>query len=155
MATTAEKQAVLRRARETLCGRLDAGNVKTLDRDALDAWRAGMKRAREEEPPVAPIAPEPPALDWEKMQAWLDSHIGAAIEKERNWWLDELLPPLLAEVQDQSAIELSYDLRKLNAELAELRALIGEARALLAADRAARGIPGPVLDVPKPATPPN
>jgi hypothetical protein len=69
--------------------------------------------------------------------------------------INELLPEIVAAVQNEASVELSLDVRRLNAELAELRALIGEARAMLAADRAARGIAGPVLDLPKPATPPN
>jgi hypothetical protein len=148
-----EKQAILRRARETLCGKLDAGEWRgpSGERDPLDAWRAGMKKAREE-PPAAASAPEPPAIDWQMMQAWLDSHVGAAIEKERQWLLDELLPQIVAAVQDEASVELSLDVRRLNAELAELRALIGEAQAMLRADR---GIASPVIDLQKPATPPN
>jgi hypothetical protein len=79
----------------------------------------------------------------------------AAIAAERDWWINEALPELVAGIQNEASVELSFDVRRLNCELAELRALIGELRALLAADRAARGIPGPVLDVQKPATPPN
>jgi hypothetical protein len=161
MTTQQERKRIIDAARATLIGRLDAGEQTTSrcrefsgEPDPLAAWQQRRKRDEPEEPPPVP-EPAPAPIDWPKMQAWLDSHVAAAIERERNWWLNEFLPPLLAEVQDQSAIELSYDMRKLNAELAELRAVIGELRALMAADRAARGIAGPVLDLPKPATPPN
>jgi hypothetical protein len=153
-----EKQDILRRARETLLsggrsiGRLDAG-ANALDRDALAQW-SKLRKARQEpeEPPAAPTAPEPP-FDW---AAYIDQRIAAAIEKERDWLLNEMLPELVATLRDEASVELSLDVRRLNCELAELRALIGEARAMVRADRAARGIAGPVLDVPpKPAAPVN
>jgi hypothetical protein len=157
MATTAEKQAILRRARETVLSNVKG--MDALDRDALDAWRALKKARQEDEPPPAASAAEPAPVDWERWQAWIDSHVAAhvnaAIEKERNWWLDELMPELVAHIQQESSIELSQDVRRLNCELAELRASLGELRALMAADRAARGIAGPAIDVPKPATPVN
>jgi hypothetical protein len=156
--TTAEQQKILDEARKTLRGRPGGSVLRDFsegERNALASWSA-LKRAREEqEPPAAASSPEPGTapIDWPTLQAWLDSHMSAAIAAEHAWWIDEALPQLIAMVQDEASVELSLDVRRLNAEIAELRALIGEAQAILRADRAERGIHVP--DVPKPAKPVN
>jgi hypothetical protein len=149
---TEKQRRILDEARSTLrSSSKGLHTVDTLDRDALASWSALKKSRQEQEPPVAPIAPEPP-FDW---AAYIDQRIAAAIERERDWMIHELLPEIVAAVQNEASVELSFDVRRLNCEIAELRASLGELRAILAADRAARGIAGPGLDVPKPATPVN
>jgi hypothetical protein len=152
MTTQQERQRILDVARATL--RSNGIHTNTIDGDALAAWSALKKSREEPEPPVS-ANPEPAPVDWAAWETWVQTRIDAAIEREREWLINELLPEIVAAVQNEASVELSMDVSRLNCELAELRALIGEAQAMLRADRAARGIPGPVIDVPKPATPVN
>jgi hypothetical protein len=174
--TTEKQRRILDEARSTLRGSKGIHSSDTLDRDALARWSALKKR--NEEPPAVPTTPEPPALDWPMMQAWLDSHVAAAIERERTGLLQavgEFVAEMIEQARRQSKGELADELRALRrdsknelgdevralriefcetaAVVAELHTAMAELRCLQIAERTGGAVD--VTNWPRPAKPAN
>jgi hypothetical protein len=145
MATAEQRKRVLDEARATLRSK-GLNTTDTLDRDALAQWSA-LKRARQEdEPPPAASSAEPAPVDWERWQAWLDSHVGAAIEKERQGTLvavgefvAEMIEQarresknLVDEARRASKNDFADEVRALRIELCETAAVVAELRTAMA-----------------------